>query len=102
MTIARDEKGWFKKGVSGNPGGRSVRLQRIRRKLEKMDPIALRTLQELFDSEDVQVRIEALKFWGKYRLPVPRETKEEQQQRAGVPVLPAHIAARLAAMDEVQ
>lgn len=101
MSTARDPlTGRLLPGASGNPGGVSKRLQRVRKKLQKLDAEALETLRKLFASEDSMLRLEALKFWGKYSLPVPKETEAERDARASTPALSPELRAKLAAARE--
>jgi len=75
----------------------SKKLRKVRKKLEKLDDTAMDTLKALLTSEDDENRRFALGFWGKYRLPVPKETKDERDARAaGHPVLPDSVREKLA------
>lgn len=93
----RDGNGRILPGHSLNPGGKVSKYQRIRKKLEKLDKQAMETLRECFASEDMELRLEALKFWGKYRLPVPKETESEREARSDGPALSPELRAKLAA-----
>lgn len=73
MAAQRDEKGHFLPGVSGCPGGRAKDTIGIRAELKKRDARALEVLDELLDSEDEKMQLEAVKFWGQYRIPKPRQ-----------------------------
>jgi hypothetical protein len=92
----------FAKGYDprrGN-GGSDSKTRKVRKELAKMDGKAMETLLRLFDSDDPDLQVEALKFWGKYRLPVPREaTPDGTKAREAVAALGPEIAARLAALD---
>lgn len=95
----RTSEGRFVKGVSPNPGGVSRKLKRVRKKLEKLDDEMLSLLASLARSEDAEDQRFALGFWGKYRLPVPKETKAEQESRASGNVLPDALRKRLAGLN---
>jgi hypothetical protein len=91
----------FAKGHDPRRGnGLDPKTRKVRKQLAKMDGKAMETLVRLFDSDDPDLQIEALKFWGKYRLPVPRDTTPDgTKAREAVAALGPEIAARLAALD---
>ncbi len=92
--------GAFRKGLDPRrqPGGLDAKTRNVRRKLAKLDGPAMETLAAMFKSEDPGERIEALKFWGRYRLPVPSEKTAVDVNLRGVGLSPT-IAARLAALE---
>lgn len=95
----RTAEGTFAKGVSGNPGGVSKRLRKARKALQRLDEPALKRLAALINSDDEKVAVAALSLWAKYSLPVPRETKAEQENRAaGLPTLSPTLREKLARM----
>lgn len=96
MTALRDDKGRLLPGQSLNPGGVSKKLQRVRKKLEKLDAKALKLLEDAMDDGD----FEAVKLWAKYRLPVPKETEAERDARSSQPQLSPELRAKLAAARE--
>jgi hypothetical protein len=74
----RSHQGRFKKGVSGNPGGRPKGLQGFREWLEGTREQRQSALIQLLASEDERVRLEALKHadaydYGKPSQPVTGE-----------------------------
>jgi hypothetical protein len=81
-----------------NRGGLDPKVRRIRKELARLDGKALEVLTGLLASSDAGERVEGLKFWGKYRLPVPTETKAVEVSTPG-PRLAPDLAARLAALD---
>lgn len=77
----------------------SKKLRKVRKKLERLDDAAMVVLTNLLASEDPENQRFALGFWGKYRLPVPKETKGEREHRAaGLPALTDRLRERLARM----
>lgn len=74
----------------------SKKLRKVRKKLERMDDEMTETLLDLLRSGDDENRRFALGFWGKYRLPVPKEGKDEAGATSTTPKFSAEVAARLA------
>ncbi len=80
----------FRKGGDPrrNKGGLDPKTRRVRKKLATFDAAAIQLLGRMLTSDDPDDYREALKFWGKYRLPVPTEAKPdasnaEAQERVG-------------------
>ncbi len=79
-----------------NKGGLDQKTRRARKALAKLDDKALALLERLLDEGDP----EGLKFWGKYRLPVPTEkTAVDVNVKGGSAAISPALAAKLAAMD---
>lgn len=100
--VTQDRPWLFKKGADPRrlPGGIDPKTRRIRKKLARFDDIAMQTLGRLFASEEPTLMIEALKFWGKYRLPVPTvATPLEVSVTPNIPNISPELAAKIAAMD---
>jgi hypothetical protein len=95
----RKSNGTFQKGVSGNPGGGwgHAKLRKLRRSLEKLDPKMLKALEELVTDPDPKMRAKAVEIWSKYRIPVPKEGKDDAASSTA-PVMSAELAARLAGL----
>lgn len=96
-------KPWqFQKGHDSRrqPGGLDPKTKRVRRQLARLDGKAMEVLADLFASDDPDLRVEALKFWAKYRLPVPSEKAAVDLNLNGVAgALSPEVAAKLAALE---
>lgn len=95
----RNDKGRFVKGSSGNPGGywRDRKLRKVRRMLEELDPDAMEALKKLMKDGDPKVIAKAVEIWARYRLPIPKEGKEDAAAKTpGQATLPDHVRAALA------
>jgi hypothetical protein len=94
--------GGFKKGKDArrNAGGQDAKLRRVRKALAKFDATAIDTLGAMFNSGVPDLVVEALKFWGKYRLPVPTDKTPIDVNVKGVGAgIKPELAARLAALE---
>lgn len=95
----RRSDGKYQKGQSGNPGGRNrdLRLRRLRRSLEALDPKMLVALESMVDDADPKIKAVAVQVWAKYRIPVPKQDMDEARPITS-PVLSPELAARLAGL----
>jgi hypothetical protein len=59
IVMARDDLGHWVPGTSGNPGGRPKPPDGLRTRLAELSPHAVERLDELLDSGDERVRLEA-------------------------------------------
>ena len=70
-AISPVEKPWqFKKGQSGNPGGKPKAIASLIELTRKLTPKCIRVLEECLDSDDERVRVAAAnslidRAWGK-------------------------------------
>lgn len=63
-VIERDERGRWKKGSSGNPKGKTRELPaEFLADFQKGAPKALKKLKELMNSEDENVRLQAVRYY---------------------------------------
>lgn len=89
----------FKKGYDPRRGEGGRRTSRLRARLKKFDEAAWATLQRMFASEDPALELEALKFWGKYRLDVLLRKPTEDVASVAVPTLKPEVAAVIAELN---
>ena len=96
MQDNRDGAGrWLKGGPSPNPGGLSRRQAAVVRLLEGLTPKAARTLGELLDDPDPQIRLGAAKeIIGRVAPPPPRSPTAVVN--VGVSAGDAHMAVLMA------
>jgi hypothetical protein len=98
----RNPDGTFVRGVSPNPGGQSKKLRRVRKALERLDTPALERLAQLIASDDPKVAVVALGIWAKYRLPVPKEGKDDDKPTTGPRLGVSHDVLRALSKAKVQ
>ncbi len=93
----------FNKGKDPRRGnGVDAKLRKVRKTLARFDGKAMEVLAAMFANPEE--RGEALKFYGKYRLPVPTEKTVQEALDAktvGGGMSPA-LEAKLAALEEIQ
>lgn len=80
--------------AAGKKSSRTSRARLIKR-LKKFDEKAWSTLDKLFDSEDIEMSLEALRIWAKYRLHILTVTPKEEVDDERVPKMSADFAKRL-------
>lgn len=88
----------FRPGPDPRRGKGNQKAAALRRRLKKFDEDAWSTLQRLFSSDDPDLQLEALKFWGKYRLDCLLKPAVANEAPRPVALSP-ETAARLAALD---
>ena len=86
-----------RRGRVGNVDGKT---RKLRKRLAKLDDKAMKLLESLMDSGESDLMIEALKFSGKYRLPVPTEkTAAPLGVAPSAVTMSPELAAKIAAME---
>jgi hypothetical protein len=92
----------WKKGVSGNPGGRPKAVKELLERARKMTPAALDLWESLLEDEnaDMKVRLEASKLVAAYGLGRPGLVESEEEESKQVARISPSLAARLAALEE--
>lgn len=61
MTIEREANGYFRKGSSGNPGGRPGMPEGLLNSIRELSPRAVEVIKECLESADERVRFVAAK-----------------------------------------